>query len=181
MTGRIARFVVVVLVLIAVSTSGWGAVAAQGTDPMRVELDSDSVEVGTGKSFSFRSTITNLSDQSLTDVIANVNVVSSDGTVYVDPEDWSSDRTQYLDSLAPGASAELSWNVRAVTTGDLILYVAVTTRADSTAVVAGGPLRATVTATKQINAAGVLPVALGVPAVVVMCAFLAARKRHQLA
>lgn len=150
-------------------------------EPVRVELDRSSVDVGAGRSFQFHTSITNLTDQPLTAVIASLNIVSTDGDVYVDPEDWSSDRTQYLDTLDPGATQALAWNVRAVTTGDLILYVAVTTRTGQATVVGSGPLHATVTATQTINAAGVLPVALGVPAALVICLGLAVRKRRQLA
>ena len=114
-------------------------------------------------------------------MIAHINIVSVDGDVYVDPEDWSGERSQYIDTLASGASTTLTWNVRAVTTGELILYVAATTREAQTDVVASPPLHATVTATRTINASGVLPIALGVPAVLVVALGVAVRRRRQLA
>jgi hypothetical protein len=171
-----------VLVLVTLAGGRTPVVAQEASaGMMRVELDKTSVEIGTGLSFQFQSTITNQSDQPLTAVIAHLNIVSVDGDVYVDPEDWSGDRSQYVDTLAPGGTTTLTWNVRAVTTGELILYVAATTSEAQTDVVASPPLHATVTATRTINASGVLPIALGVPAVLVVGLGFAVRRRRQLA
>jgi hypothetical protein len=184
MTGRVGAVMLGLLALAALTISSGAASAAtpdQSPAEMSVTLDQNSVAVGTGQGFEFRSTITNLTGQPLTSVIAHLNIVSTNGDVYVDPEDWSSDRSQYVDTLPAGATHELTWNVRAVTTGELILYVAVTTSSGGTNVVASQPLHATVTATRTIDAAGVLPIALGVPAALVICLGAAVRRRRQLA
>ncbi len=161
------------------------SLAAAAPDPSAVEmsvaLDQNSVGVGTGQVFQFRSTITNLTDRPLTSVIAHLNIVSTNGDVYVDPEDWSSERSQYIETLPAGATRDLTWKVRAVTSGQLILYVAVTTRSGGKNVVASQPLQATVTATRTIDATGVLPVAIGVPAALVVCLGIAVRRRRTLA
>lgn len=181
MKGRLLAASLVLMLVTFAGGQTHAAARAAVAGTMRVELDTTSVEIGTGLSFQFASTITNQSDQPLAAVIAHLNIVSVDGDVYVDPEDWSGDRAQYVDTLAPGATTTLVWNVRAVTAGDLILYVAATTSETQTEVVASQPLHATVTATRTINASGVLPIALGVPMLLVVGLGFAVRRRRQLA
>jgi hypothetical protein len=71
--------------------------------------------------------------------------------------------------------------VHAVNAGDLVIYVAVTTRAGPDVVLASDPLRTTVTAVRSIDATSVLPVALSVPAVVFVCLLVARYRRRRLA
>lgn len=167
--------VVAWLVLLVVPVS-----AATG-DPIRVELDKTHIELGIGEGFRFTSTITNESDQALDGIVAHLNIASADGSTYVDPEDWSSRRTQYLDTLAPHTSQQIEWSVHAVNGGPLIIYVAVTTRAGPDVVAASQPLRATVTAIRTIDASGVLPVAISVPAIVLAGLAIVTIRRRRLA
>lgn len=179
------RCVIAPMLLLAGIASLFAAPAgAAGGDPstrtMSIELDQTSVDLGIGKGFRFTSTITNDTDRPLTDLVAHLNIASADGSTYVDPEDWSSRRTQYVDALDPHATLRLSWNVHAVNSGELIIYVAVTTRSGPDVVVASGPLRATVTAIRSIDANSVLPVAVAVPSVLLAALGLAVRRRRQL-
>jgi hypothetical protein len=43
-----------------------------------------------------------------TDLIANLNVVSLDSGVYIDPEDWSPYRSRDVTPLGAGSTATLS-------------------------------------------------------------------------
>ena len=58
------------------------------------------------------------------EILAHLNVASIEGTVYVDPEDWSPSRSQQL-SLEPGESQKLSWELQAVNAGHFAAYVVV--------------------------------------------------------
>jgi hypothetical protein len=70
--------------------------------------------------------------------------------------------------------------VKAVNSGELVAYVAVTANEGSQPVVASAPLRLTVTEKRTINAGGVLPVALGMPVAAAVLMGVAARRRRQL-
>jgi len=175
------RRLVAPMLLLVVCSAGVAAPAAGGTAPMQVEIDRTSAQLRIGQGFDFATTVTNDGDVALTDLVAHLNIASADGSTYVDPEDWSSRRSQYLASLAPGQSQRLSWNVHAVNGGDLIIYVAVTTRSGPDVVAASEPLRARVTAIRTIDAAGVLPVAIAVPTVLLVCLGLARRHRRRRA
>lgn len=184
MTGpkRRASLVVcaVALALCGAAPAASAASAASDTAPVRVELDQSSVHVGIGQGFGFTSAITNDSDQPLTNLVAHLNVASADGSTYVDPEDWSSHRSQYVDTLAAHETRQLSWNVHAVNGGALVVYVAVTTGSGPDFVVTSGPLRATVTSIRRINAAGVLPIAITMPVALMVLLGLALQRRRSL-
>jgi uncharacterized membrane protein len=128
-----------------------------------VELDQREVAASPGEKVTFESTIRNTGDRPLADYVAHLNILSTDKSVYVDPEDWSPKRTQYLDELAPGGSTTLSWNVRAVTSGPILLFVSVTSPTART-VTSSGPLNMTVGGQRVVNAGGVLPLVLWMPA-----------------
>jgi hypothetical protein len=175
----------VVLVAVAVLLAAAGAVSAAqveeletSTAAVSVELDKSNVTAGPGERVSFKSVLRNTGDQPISGLIAHLNVLSSDPDVYVDPEDWSPRRTQFLDELPAGQSTQLSWDVQAVTAGPLILFVAVTLP-HTNEVVASGQLKMMVEGQREVDAAGVLPLVVGVPsAVLVLLGLVGLRRRR---
>lgn len=156
-----------------------GAAAAARAAIVTVRLDRSGISTGIGHRFSFSSTIQNTTDQRL-DAVAHLNVLSPDGSVYVDPEDWSSDRTQPVPSLPGHGSRRLTWTVQAVNRGHIVLYVSVVANGKDV-VDASGPLRATVVAERTINAGGVVPIGVAVPAVALALLAVTVRRRRTLA
>jgi hypothetical protein len=154
--------------------------AAEAGPAVTVELDTDRADAGPGERLSFVSTVRNTGDQEITGLVAHLNILTTDPDVYVDPEDWSPRRTQYVDVLAPGDTAEVSWNVQAVTSGPLILFVSVTSL-DGDRVVSSGPLRMTVHGQRVVESTRVLPLVLWTPAAVLVLlgATLVRRRRHR--
>jgi len=57
--------------------------------------------------------------------VAHLNVASLQQGLYVDPEDWSPERTQFLDPIEPGASARLTWRIHGLFAGNFAIYVVV--------------------------------------------------------
>lgn len=152
--------------------------AAADASSISVHVDRTAIDSRLGATFSFASTVKNRSAREASGLIAHLNVFSTDPSTYVDPEDWSSHRTQFLDPLASHESAHLTWPIQAVNSGPLILYVAVTDTRDHSVVVSG-PIQLTVTEQQTINAGGILPIALGVPgAVAVLLAVVMMRRRR---
>jgi hypothetical protein len=107
-----------------------------------------------------------------------LNVLSSDPDVYVDPEDWSPRRTQFLGELPAGQSSQLTWEVQAVTAGPMILYVTVT-QAGTSDVAVSGQLHMTVQGRREVDAGRVLPLVVGVPATVLVLLALAGLRRRR--
>ena len=156
--------------LMAAGAAGTAAAPAPSPSSVSVSLSRTSTSVKIGNSFGFTSTIANRGTSPLSGLVAHLNVLSFTHGVYVDPEDWSSNRTRYLDPLAPGQSTTVNWSVKAVNGGDFGIYVA----ALGTPAVATIPTEPTVSPAlvahvaeqRNVNPQGVLPLVLGIPAVV---------------
>jgi len=99
-------------------------------------------------------------------LLAHLNIASLQEGVYVDPEDWSSERSQYL-SIQPGSEQTLSWEIQAVSAGRFAVYVVVLS-SGTTAAGADGPavspmVKLDVAPRATLTAGGALPVVLVVP------------------
>jgi hypothetical protein len=155
---------------------------AQIPAPIDVVLSRSDVSTRIGDGFGFRSRITNTGAQALPALVAHLNVVGLDTDTYVDPEDWSEERTKSVRALTPGESTDVSWDVTAVTGGDAAIYVTALPD-DSPAkarfrVAASPAMDVHVAAAKDFNTGGVLPLAVGVPAVIGL-ATLGVRRRRR--
>lgn len=106
--------------------------------------------------------MSNLTGRPKAGLIAHLNVLSTDPSTYVDPEDWSSHRTQFIDALPAHGERTLSWPMQAVNSGSLVVYVAVIDPADRSTTVSA-PIDLSVAKQQTIDAGGILPLALGVP------------------
>jgi hypothetical protein len=143
------------------------AAAVGAAAPSDVSIDVDRTRVGTelGDKFSFRSKVTNETGAESASLIAHLNVLSLDRGVYVDPEDWSSDRTRYLGTLAPGESTSINWNIHAVNDGRFAAYITVLPQTVTDAPPVTGPVvEFDVKKKTTLNSGGILPLALGIPA-----------------
>jgi hypothetical protein len=123
-----------------------------------------------GRKFVLRSTVTNRGARPIGGLIAHLNVLSLRDGVYVDPEDWSSHRTSYLGTIAPGASRTTTWRLEAVNAGRFGVYVAIVDRSAARAPTTARTTRIVVAQRRTLNSGGILPLALGVPALVALLA-----------
>lgn len=103
--------------------------------------------------------------------IAHLNVVSLDG-VYVDLEDWTQDVTQ---AVPAGGETQLDWEFQAVNPGHFAVYVVLIPRTGP--LVAGPPVRVTVSPRQNLDTNGALAVAIAVPALLGAAALLGRRRR----
>jgi hypothetical protein len=150
-------------------------VPAAGAAALRITLDRGSVAIRLGKSFAFTSTLA-AGPGPTGPLVAHLNVVSLDRSTYVDPEDWSTHRTRYLDPLAAGESRSIRWSVKAVSAGPMAIYVTAVPAGGTGPIAVGPPLRVQVADRKTLNSGGVVPLALAVPAVVILLAVMARRR-----
>lgn len=99
-------------------------------------------------------------------MLAHLNVASITGDVYVDPEDWSSERSQEV-SLQPGERTTLSWDLQAVNSGSFAAYVVVlpygTTVVGWEDLVVSPLVRLEVAPRSTLTLGGALPVVVAVP------------------
>jgi hypothetical protein len=149
---------------VAVLLATIALVGADDAGAATVDLNRTHVATRIGHDFTFTSTIRNTSDQPLSGLVAHLNVLSSDPGTYVDPEDWSAHRTRYLSTAPPHGTTAISWQVKAVNTGSITIYVAVLPRHGSGPVDVSQPLRLEVQERRTLNSGGVVPLVLGFPA-----------------
>jgi hypothetical protein len=141
------------------------AATAAGAEDVTVRVSPERIATELGGKFSFRSTITNNSTTDARGLIAHLNVLSLQNGTYVDPEDWSANRTRYLDPIPPNQSVTLTWRMQAVNDGDFGIYVAVLPESGAPIPPATGPtIHLDVAERKTLNAGGIVPLVLGIPA-----------------
>jgi ABC-2 type transport system permease protein len=175
-----------VLVAAMVASSGVASAAAPQDSGLAMAISQSHMTGKTGDSVAFDTVLRNTGTKPTAPVIVAMNIInlSKSGDV-VDPEDWSPERTQYVDGLAPGKSVKLSWTVNAVLDGNFMVYlVGIPQPAGANAsskVVTSPGLHLTIGAFSDLNPSGVLPYTLGVPlAVLAVIVLLAVFRRRQV-
>jgi len=159
--------------------------SADAQQPVQVTVDLAWQTVNTGDPIFFDTVVTNLLAETSPPMIVAMNIINLDqeGDV-VDPEDWSPERTQYIEELAPGDSATLSWRVNAILDGDYLVYMVVMPepagREATSQAVASPGVHLTVMPFTRLNPRGILPLVLGTPVVLAIGTILnlAIRRRE---
>lgn len=174
--GRITSLFMLVTACLIVASGTSVALALQEEQPttpeppLQISVDMAHQIAKTGDAIFFDTVVTNPLAEASPPTIVAMNIINLDkeGDV-VDPEDWSPERTQYIDQLAPGDSATLSWRVNAILDGDYIVYMVAMPEpagrdATSQAVASSG-IHLTVMPFTRLNPRGILPLVIGTPIV----------------
>ena len=164
------RTALVVGLLVLLAVLGFaGPSAAAPTDPVTVEVtfDRDAVRTVLGGRFTLRTRIANTGPAATQPLLAHLNVASLSHDVYVDPEDWSQQRSQDVPPLAPGDAVELSWPIQAVNAGSMDVYVVVLPNGPTSAgrgpLAVSPPVHLQVAGLRTLTPGGTVPVAVVVP------------------
>lgn len=163
-------------VLVVALVAGLMVASAQA---VTVELDRAQAATKIGRHFTFTTTIANTGDGPATGLVAHLNVLSEDPGVYVDPEDWSSRRTRYLPAIGAHQNLRLTWTMQAVNSGNFAVFVSVLPRHGAGTVSTSAPLRVSVAERRTLDANGVLPLVLGIPALLGLAALGTRRRRSR--
>jgi hypothetical protein len=167
---------VLAIALALTAGTGMAAVAAAKTSPAQVSVSWDREQVATqiGDHFTIRSRVFNKTGELTGTLLAHLNVASLTSDVYVDPEDWSSARTQTLEPLAAGSSHTLTWPIQAVNAGSFDVYVVLLPDGPGSAgkgpLWVSPPVHVEVAGRQTLSAGGALPVVLGVPILIGLAA-----------
>ena len=174
--------------LIAVSLLASPAYAFQGAQAQAegfiISIDSEYKLLKTGDKAEFNTVVTNNSPEASPTTIMAMNIINLDeaGDV-VDPEDWSPERTQYINSLAPGKSADLEWTLNPILEGEFMVYMVLIPQPASaettTHPVASSGIHLTVTPFTRLNRGGVLPLAIIEPILLLAITYFVYRHRRQ--
>lgn len=166
---RIATLAMVLMIMVAAFAvpafaAQTGSAQTSSGMPVKIESPSTPLSGTAGQYVNLPATITNTSGQPAKDVVAYVTLVetTSGQQAPVDLEDWSAHRAVTVGSLAPGETKNASWDLRLIKGGEYVVYASAIAQGSSQAAV-GPEVPLSVTAQKNLNPGGVLPVALGVP------------------
>jgi len=177
-----ARTLALVSILVAGLSWVGTAFATNAAAPLHVSVtvDRTTVRTSVGRTFVFRTRITNDVPRTSPRLVAHLNVLSLEPGTYVDPEDWSSDRTRYLGALRPGRTTVVEWPVKAVNSGSIGLYVAVLPQNGASVPPTTGPaVHAEIARRSTLDSSGVLPLALGIPSLLAALALVVRLNRRR--
>jgi len=182
--GRAIGLSVIAGLLVASLLLASPAFAFQGEQDLTITIDGNYKLVKTGDKVEFNTLVTNNSSQASPALIVAMNIINLDaaGDV-VDPEDWSPQRTQYMQSLAPGESVSQGWIVNTILEGDYMVYMVLVPEpaaAETTShPVASSGIHLTVAPFTRLNPGGVLPFAIGGPILLLAITYFVYRRRRQ--
>jgi hypothetical protein len=151
----------------------------QASTDLALSLDQSVATVKAGDEIPFASLLENNGSENTPPVTLAMNIINLKGDV-VDPEDWSPERTQKVNALAPGDSARQQWTIEAILKGDYMVYLVAIPAPSSGATsqpVASSGLHLTVGEFTELNPEGVLPVVIFVPVGVALVLLLVVRMR----
>lgn len=174
------------LLVAALLTLGAVPVMAQqaGEQQIQVSIDVTAKTVRAGTPILYSTVVTNNGTTPTPPMIVAMNIINlnKSGDV-VDPEDWSPQRTQYTEAVAPGQSVTLAWRINAILDGNFMVYmvgIPAPDGAEATSHPVTSPgIHLTVTKYTRLNPGGVLPYAIGGPVLLGLIIFVVYRRRHR--
>jgi len=185
---RVSRAIglTVIAGLMVLSAASPASALQTGTDPepLQISISMESRTVKASDSILFDTVVTNNLTEASPTIFMAMNIINlQKAGEPIDPEDWSPQRTQSIDPLAPGQSATLSWRVNAILEGDVMIYmVAIPQPAGENVTshpVASPGIHLTVTPFTKINPGGVLPIAIGGPVLLLVIIYFVNRRRNR--
>jgi ABC-type transport system involved in multi-copper enzyme maturation permease subunit len=192
--GPRARAAAVVLLLVSLLAYAAPAMAQQpaaaapaaqmAEAQLQVSIDVTAKTVRAGTPLLYNTVVTNTGTTATPPLIVAMNIINlnAKGDV-VDPEDWSPQRTQYADPIAPGQSATLDWRINAILDGNYMVYMVVipapTGPEETSHPVTSPGIHLIVTKYTKLNPGGVLPYAIGGPVLLGLIIFFVYRQRHR--
>jgi hypothetical protein len=152
------------LAVLAAAAPAFAQTTTTAGNQLKVETTTTRLSGTAGQYVRLPAKVSNVSDKPAKDIVAYVTLVemTKGQKAPVDLEDWSAHRAVTIGSLASGQSRDVSWRLRLIKGGDYVIYANAIVNGSSRAAV-GQEVRLRVTAHKNLNPGGVLPVALGVP------------------
>lgn len=149
-----------------------------------IAIDMESLVVKTGDKVEFNTMISNNTAETSPPLIVAMNIINLDASGdVVDPEDWSPQRTQYIETLPAGQSANLAWIINTILDGDYMVYMVLLPEPESPQTtsqpVSSSGIHLTVTPYTRLNPGGVLPFAIGGPLILLVGIFVLFRLRRR--
>jgi hypothetical protein len=145
--------------------SSFGELSGPASSDLKIDMTSSKNFSGVaGQIIKVEGTITNLSTNAMSGV-AYISIVDMQNKIPIDLEDWSAEKGLYIASVALGQSLPLEWNLRLVKAGAYTVVILFNKDNDLLPPIASSKIYLEVIPKHNLNPGNVLPVAFGVPAV----------------
>jgi ABC-type transport system involved in multi-copper enzyme maturation permease subunit len=162
----------IIMLILASSLFAPGALASEGVvkQDLQISIDRGYEVKRTGDLLNFKTLIKNNEPlQQSAPLVVAMNIINLGSGQPVDPEDWSPERTQAIDPLKPGQTSELHWTVDPILKGDYLVYMVVAPKpigsTSTSQPITSSAIHLTVKQYTWLNPGNVLPLAIGMPAV----------------
>jgi ABC-type transport system involved in multi-copper enzyme maturation permease subunit len=137
---------------------------APAQPPLEISINKEYTQATAGDKIEFETVVKNPGSETVSNVVVALNVHNLGKGEAIDPEDWSPERTQYIEEIEPGASVPLQWTVYAVFRGKYLVYTTVVQKPAGPQAtvrpVASSGINLTIQTDTSMNPGGMLPVAL---------------------
>jgi hypothetical protein len=170
----------IAVIILILDVNGFNAQSQQHTpsDPLVLEiLSSDKLSGTAGDYVTVKAQITNTSQQPITDITTYLSLVDTQNKLPVDLEDWSAEKGLYIGTIEPDQILPLNWRIHFVKAGTYSLII-VAVRAGSEMPQVSGITSFHVNPKRNLNPGQVLPVALGMPIVLILIFSIVNYKRQ---
>ena len=137
--------------------------AQEISNPVTVQISQESAALMAGDWVEFNTVLRNAGATVTPPLVAHLNIAALTPGKHVDPEDWSPQRTQYLPSLPPGETAELTWKLHVLFEGEFASFVTVVSSEKSFNSVTSSALLLQVKPDNILPMNEVVPVAVVIP------------------
>lgn len=136
-----------------------------GSNPIKMKItSSNNIHAIAGQIITVNGTMTNLGPSTVGG-IAYISIIDVKDKIPIDLEDWSAHKGIAIDSIAPGQSIPMEWNVRLVKDGSYTVVILFSSNDGSVPPTASSKTFLEVAPKQNLNPGNVLPIVFGVPAV----------------
>lgn len=141
------------------------AASGSSSENLTLTISPSSNAVLLGDTFDVRIDVTNTGAAPTSPLVVHIDVTDPTSAESVDPEDWTPTLSKQIGAVGPGESADVDWQLQPISPGSFTLY-AVSLSAGEDAVAISNVVTVDVTDRRTLNPEGILPVAIGVPALI---------------
>jgi hypothetical protein len=151
---------------------------------LEINIDATSAVAKTGDKVEFHTTVTNTGAEDSEPLVVAMNIINldPDGET-VDPEDWSPERTQYLETLKPGQSATQTWLLNTILEGDYMVYIVLVPTPESQGInsqpITSPGMHVRVKPFTRLNPGGILPLSVGIPLLLILVSLAVRQLRRR--
>jgi hypothetical protein len=138
-------------------------------DSITVSIKPKHIDGKMGDVIEFESNVTNNGTVSLKGLVVYISLikVTEGQEIPMDLEDWSAQKADKIDLLNPNDSASSKWSMRLIDSGDYVVYMTVVDKNRETPIVSE-VAELKIARRQQLNPNNVLPIAFGMPILIIL-------------